>query len=322
MVLTDVQFKTLLEAAKTISFDAPLRPVADFVTSVLSLDEAAQMALFGDSNSEELLRVTNALTGEVDHLLNFEGGIPPFGVLITEAQPDRIAGFGVILSVCGADPKLVSRLKYHAGIRSVLIDIAQGHDLEAIAAAILQAACGNADATKGSGDQGIDVVGWQSILPTEPLFASLIERGKQWALPSWEKVFFLASSKANLGKKPKRDLINPAFIRELVGGWVIQRSSIGQWSQIGISPLSALQLILVTTYRLSADARKECRSLGVQIWSLSELIFLIGRHAPNAVFGETGDGAFDESAFKAWWGEKGKTRLSRITADEVLSDVI
>jgi hypothetical protein len=147
----------------------------------------------------------------------------------------------------------------------------------------------------------------------------LTERGKRWALPSWEKVYFIASSKANLGKKDEQDLVNPAFIRELVGGWVIQRTSVGHWNQTGISPLSSLQPIFVTTYRLSAEARAECRRLGVQIWSLSELIFLISKFGPDNLFGATGDSDFDKPAFAAWWGRKDKARASESNVEEMLA---
>src|SRR5439155_15438185 len=91
---------------------------------------------------------------------------------------------------------------------------------------------------------------------------------KPQVLPG-DKVFVFASSKAFTdGRQSRPELINRAHIRELVGGWVIQRSSVAKWQSVGIRMLSPVQMILVTTYRLSPDAKAECRALGVHVWGI------------------------------------------------------
>ena len=126
-----------------------------------------------------------------------------------------------------------------------------------------------------------------------------------------EKVFLLASSKAVIGaagQQPK--LISPAHIRELVGGWVIQRTDTGKWQKVGIRMLSPVQMILVTTYRLSLDAKAECRNLGIQVWGIPELIYLICLNAPASVFDAIHGYAFLPKAFRLWWKDRDKNRLS------------
>ena len=262
MPITDGQIGTIRAAATGLDFFAPLEPVMDFTIRVLGLSAEEQLALFGADDADEPLSLTNKLTAEIERLLTFEGAVPSFGILVAPDFVDRIGGFGTVMLACGAREKTVTRLRWHAEIRAQLRSVTKGHDLEAIAAAILEAAVGRGHATRGSGDQGVDVLGWQPLASTFPLFASLVERGNQPSISNWEKVFFIASSKANLQNAEQPTVLNPAFIRELVGTWLIQRTSIGHWSDAGILPLSAVQVILVTTYRLSSEARRECRRSG------------------------------------------------------------
>ena len=134
------------------------------------------------------------------------------------------------------------------------------------------------------------------------------------ALPG-EKVFLFASSKAFMKpKKPKKSdrrpkLIDPAHIRELVGGWLIQRSSAGIWQKVGIRMLSPVQMVLVTTYRLSAEAKAACLTLGIQVWGIPELIYLICLNAPATVFDAQNSYDFRLSEFRAWWKLREQTRL-------------
>jgi len=126
------------------------------------------------------------------------------------------------------------------------------------------------------------------------------------------RVYFVASSKAMMdatGEAPLR-LISPAHIRELVGSWVIQRSSVGAWAGIGLQMLTPLQLVLVTTYRLSDESQQDCHRLGVQVWGLAELTYLICRYAPPAVFSGP-NGAFSTAEFNVWWKDKDRGRLAR-----------
>jgi hypothetical protein len=125
-----------------------------------------------------------------------------------------------------------------------------------------------------------------------------------------EKVFLFASSKAVMVHKlGQTRLLDPAHIRELVGGWIIQRSSAGIWQKFGIRMLSPVQMILVTTYRLSNDGRAECHSLGVQVWGIPELVYLVCRTAPAPVFDAQNAYEFSAAEFRAWWTKRHQTRL-------------
>jgi hypothetical protein len=307
MKFSEEQLKQLRTAARALPFDAPLETVADFITRILEITPGEEAAIFGDADSDELTTATNTLTKEQERILLYDGQLPRFAVVVQDDQPDRIAGLGTVMGLLHDNPKLVARLAHHAQIRAALVALEKGHHLEAVAAAILHAACDSASATIGSSDQGIDAFAWQACLPASPLFAPTPLDCTDVMPMDWEKIYFLASSKANLSQDAKPDPINPAFIRELVGGWLLQRTGTGKWSQLGILPLSPVQLVLVTTYRISPAARGECMSLGVQVWALPELIFFIAKYAPDDVFAGA---TFDVAAFAAWWQTKDESRIN------------
>jgi hypothetical protein len=104
-------------------------------------------------------------------------------------------------------------------------------------------------------------------------------------------------------------LLQPAHIREVAGGWVIQRTSTGIWQKVGIRMLSPVQMILVTTYRLSDASKSECRELGIQVWGLPELIYLVCLSAPADVFDSSKGYAFSARGFGAWWRTHHRNRL-------------
>lgn len=105
--------------------------------------------------------------------------------------------------------------------------------------------------------------------------------------------------------------ISPAHIRELIGGWLIQRSDAGIWRQAAnIKMLSAIQLLLVTTYRLSDESLSLCRDLGVAVWGIPELIYLICKHSPDSVFPCHPSSTFDADGMSNWIDSSGNTRLS------------
>jgi hypothetical protein len=206
------------------------------------------------------------------------------------------------------DTKLRGRLAHHREIRTALRRMRNGHDLEALAAAIMKSKCGYGEATRGSGDQGIDAIGWKQLVLIEPSFTEG-HLSKKQTLPG-DRVFLFASSKAFTdGRLGPPELINPAHIRELVGGWVIQRSSTSKWQSAGVRMLSPVQMVLVTTYRLSLDAKAECSELGVQVWGIPELIYLICDAAPDAVFDTANNYTFSTRACNAWWKQRDRNRL-------------
>jgi hypothetical protein len=70
--------------------------------------------------------------------------------------------------------------------------------------------------------------------------------------------------------------------------------------------------LALTTYRLSINAKAECRSLGVQIWGLPELIYLCCTAAPDTVFDGANNYAFSKAAFNQWWKLKNQSRLMAV----------
>ena len=234
-------------------------------------------------------------------MIRDHGNLPSYVAFSDLLKAPTISGVDTFLLGCGLDGALIGRLQHHKQIRTALRQLQKGHHLELLAAAIMNERCNYGEATKGSGDQGIDAIGWRELLMIEPSFCG----GAIASAPlPGEQVFLFASSKA-LMKWSKKNrlpkLLNPAHIRELVGGWIIQRSSVGAWQNVGIRMLTPVQMVLVTTYRLSIDAKAECVSLGIQIWGMSELIYLICRSAPDSVFDSQAAYAFRPAAFRAWW---------------------
>jgi hypothetical protein len=238
-----------------------------------------------------------------------QGRIPSFALRVRTGHPSEISGIGTALALSGVSPKTATRLTHRETVRNSLRNVERGHNLEAITAAILAACCDSGRVTKGSGDQGVDGLAWKAFLPLNQFCCPRVNAESAQSPFSWEKIVVIASSKAHLGNTEEPALINPAFIRELVGSWVIQRTPVGKWNGEGILPLSPVQLILATTYRISSPAREECRSLGVQIWSLPELTYLVCEFAPDSVFPPDGLGAFNGQAFRTWWLAKAATRI-------------
>jgi hypothetical protein len=234
--------------------------------------------------------------------------VPDFCVYIDIHGKYQVSGLGTYLALKKVDIKLRTRLSKHKEIRAVLRRMRNGYHFEALAAAIMNSKLDFGEATKGSGDQGVDAIGWNRLMLIDPSFSEG-DLKKDLVLPG-EKVFLFASSKAftdGLENIPKS--INPAHIRELVGGWTIQRSSVGKWQSVGIRLLTPVQMILVTTYRLSNDAKSECRALGVQVWGIPELIYLICDSAPDFVFDDANGGSFNKACFSKWWKVREQTRM-------------
>jgi len=309
MALSAQDVRKIKEAARQISIVAPAERVEVFVCRVLGLNAVQRTQYFPSPDPTGLMAIAvGHLTTERERILGVECNIPKFAVYHDALKIPKTSGFSTYLEAKPVDAQLRGRLTHYQDVRAALMRLGDGHNLEALAAAIMQAECGYGEATRGSGDQGIDAVGWKELLLIEPALSNgSITPGE--VLPG-EKVFLFASSKAfTFGTTGQPKLINPAHIRELVGGWVIQRSSAGMWQKVGIRMLSPVQMILVTTYRLSADAKSECRTLGVQVWGIPELIYLVCLTAPVAVFDAAADFAFSSSEFRSWWKRRDQSRL-------------
>jgi hypothetical protein len=310
MALTAQETRQVLTSARQLTLDAPAERVEVFISRVLGLNPIQQAAYFPGPDPKGLLALAIAdLTGKREGILRDEGAIPSFAVYEDNLGIFHVAGLATYLESTGFDAAFRGRLSQHEQIRGALRRLRQGQDLEALAAAIMKEHYGQGEATRGSRDQGIDAIGSKELMRIDPSFSDGSIAIPQ-ALPG-ETVFLFASSKAVIGAgrgRPK--LLNPAHIRELVGGWVIQRSARGIWQKRGIRMLTPVQMILVTTYRLSPDAKGDCRDLGVQVWGVPELIYLVCLTAPQIVFDAKNGYAFSATAFRSWWKERHRARIA------------
>lgn len=310
MALSTTELELVARTARQLAFDAPRVTIEAFYAASLGMNAASQLAAFPDPDPTGQLAIATAhLTQAREEILQVNCDIPSYVVYDDPHLVASIAGLGTYLTEKGLAPEVVGRFAHRDSIRSRLRRLTQGHHLEAVGAALMASACSFGRGTRGSGDQGLDALGWKELIEVDTAFSNgtvvLDNDGVG------EKVFLLASSKAALSARANATpLLNPAHIRELVGGWVIQRSPAGMWRNLGIKMLSPLQMILITTYRLSADAKALCRELGVQVWGIPELIYLICLHAPNTVFDAAHPYRVDSTGFRRWWNDALSQRIA------------
>ncbi|MDO3517749.1 hypothetical protein [Ralstonia pseudosolanacearum] len=314
-LLSQADIQQVIKQAKALNESAPEKPIEDFFGDVLSLNKIQRASAFPDPDKDGVAAINiSHLTAARDSLLRDKGEVPPFVVFQKPPQNRTfIAGLCTYLQSRslphGYPSDFIDRVTSHRAIRTELLQIDKGHKLELVAAAILAASCHYGEATRGSGDQGLDAVAWNHLIQIDDAFLDGFI-GQKIVRPG-HRVMVVASSKAAIGADPDAlKLINPAHIRELVGGWLIQRSESSAWKGIGMQMLTPLQLVLVTTYRLSEESKAECQKLGVQVWTLPELIYLICRYAPPAVFSSGKSNAFSKTDFNAWWAQKAPSRIS------------
>jgi hypothetical protein len=312
MALSTQEIRQIVAAVRLLPINAAAVRVEDFICNTLGLNPAQRLAYFPNPDPIGHLEIATAyLTEERERILRDECAIPDFAIYKDGQSNFCVSGFDTYLASKGVDVNLRGRLAHHRNIRTTLRRVRNGHDLEAVAAAIMNVECDYGEATRGSGDQGIDAIGWKHLVLIDPCFTEG-DFTKNQVLPG-EKVFLFASSKAFTdGRSGSPDLISPAHIRELVGGWAIQRSSVGKWQSVGIRMLTPVQMILVTTYKLSINSKAECRGLGVQVWGIPELIYLICVAAPNTVFDAANNHAFSSTGFRTWWRQRNQHRLMAV----------
>ncbi len=309
-VLKKDQVAAVKKAARGIALWANSLTVEDFVGAALGLSGVQTAALFPTGDPKGTLAfITSELTKQREIILREETSLPTYVVTKSVAGVYQICGLLVYLQPT-TQAATLGRLEKYKQIRAVLVRLKKGHHLEAVAAALIKSWTGTAGATRKSNDQGIDAHGSMLFVPSE-LTVTVGDSLRQDHLIS-NRVFVLASAKAAIGtpisQRPK--LLNPAHIRELVGGWVIQRSEVGVWRTNGIRQLTPTQMILVTTYRLSEAAKSSCFDLGVCIWSIPELIYLICRFAPAAVFPGAAGARVNVQEFNKWWKPFDSSRTS------------
>jgi hypothetical protein len=309
------EIRRILVDARRLSLDSPVNTVEEFVSSVLGLNAAERIEYFpGPENAEDLLAdAVSHLTDARDEVLRNKCAIPTFAVYEDGLGIFHIAGLSTYLEAkdtSAAEAVLRGRLRQHVKIRKALRSLERGQHLEALAAAIMNSSCKYGEATQGSGDQGIDAIGWKDLMLVDSAFTNKLIRVRD-VLPG-EKVFLFVSSKATIGSEgATQSLLDPATIRELVGGWIIQRTAAGMWQRsAGIRMLSPVQMILVTTYRLSEDAKALCFDLGIQLWGIPELIYLVCKWAPDSVFEAPNGYNFSGHGFRRWWRERDRKRIT------------
>lgn len=311
MALTASQMKLVASRARALPIDAPAMTVEAFYGSVLGLNALQLGALFPKPDVSGIGAIQiSQLTLEREEILRDKCDIPSFVVYET---PVGFFICGLVTYYKSEKPlpadypsDFLDRLQQSNKIRNQLINLDKGHNLEVLAAAILAVACTYGEATKGSGDQGIDAIGSNNLIHVDSLFIDgEIDDAK---IVAGKKVFILASSKAGLGLTGSDvKIISPAHIRELIGGWLIQRSEASVWRNLGIQMLTPLQLLLVTTYRLSSESKADCNRLGVQVWGIPELVFLICRYGDAKIF--SGVSGFSAPNFTKWWDSKNISRI-------------
>ncbi|CAD6876207.1 hypothetical protein [Methylomonas fluvii] len=314
MALSSTDIQRVIDVAYKLDIYTPQRPIEDFFGDVLGLNAIQRASEFPDPDPTGIGAISiGRLTLARDELLRDKGQVPAF-VIYRDKTANRtfISGIAAYLSLKGlpadSPPDFLKRIEKHQSIRKELLQIDKGHKLELVAAAILSRVCHYGEATKGSGDQGIDAIGWNQLIRIEDAFLDGLATDN--VIRAGHRVMVVASSKAAIGSNPgDLKVINPAHIRELVGSWLIQRSESSVWKNLGVQLLTPLQLVLVTTYRLSEESKAECQRLGVQVWSIPELVYLICRYAPPEVFPIGRRPMFSPSKFADWWGEKQLTRL-------------
>jgi hypothetical protein len=314
MALTEADISVVVKAAKKLAIDAPEVSVESFYGSELNLSPVQLAAAFPDPDpGGEVAIAVSHLSLAREQMLRDKCEVAEFVVYSGVNGNSVISGLCTYLSrmqLSGSYPSdFLERIKKHKNIRATLLNIDKGHDLEVVAAAILSEACFFGAATKGSGDQGVDAIAWNHLVDIEEAFSHGAVGGG--LVRAGQKVMIVASSKAAIDSNfdnPK--VINPAHIRELIGGWLIQRSESGNWREFGIQMLTPLQLVLVTTYRLSPASKDECQKLGVQVWGIAELIYLICKYAPSSVFQRGGKFVFSPAKFNEWWHAKSHSRVS------------
>ena len=293
--LTKKKIDVVVKEAKLTTFSAPSTKLFDFGSKVLNLNVIQAGTLLDDS---ALMKIAAQLTEYRGKQLFDQGKIPDFVVHKPAGGGCEICGLGTFLGIRNFNTQIAERLKHRAEIRKTLRELEKGHFLEAVAAALLNSEMTKGYATQGARDQGIDAVGWSILFEMNE---AIVEKDNQKVYSPDAKVFAFSSAKKSMSTSDRISLISPAAIRETIGGWVIQRSNFGAWKREGVKMLSPVQMIFATTYRISEASRILCKELGVQVWSLSELVYLIVVNAPENVFDPSSGYQFCKAEFDKWW---------------------
>jgi hypothetical protein len=303
----------LSAAFDALAFDSVEISLDVFVTNMLGLN-VSQLSLYfpdlGAPAEDERYIFMDRLAGILDarrqKILRGEGRLSSAVLskrvdVLTNGYTYSVMGLGHYLTQNGEADQFVGRMAHHNSVREFLTGIGDGHKLEALAASVLRKIYKNCTLTQRSFDQGVDCFAGQEVLELsswccDPDMLFLLRK-------VGERLHIIASCKANEGNVAggNPSTISPAHVRELIGAWMIQRSDSGMWQQQArIKILSPLQLLLVTTYRLSDNSQSLCRRMGVAVWGIPELVYLISRHAPDSVFPPANNFTFSPNELDQW----------------------
>lgn len=285
--------KQLLTAAQSLPFDAAPTSLEIFVQNTLSLSAAQAGALAGNASLPSCIELMSQLSYFAERERFSRQNMPKYCVYEDATGTPHISGLSSRLAA--GDFRFSERLKHHDIIKNEIASITDGHHLEAIGAAIFKSGFGAGIATQSAADEGIDAIGKLTFGKLQDHH----ESARYGSRAIDEKIVFLASSKA-LMQNSRTTTLSPAAIRELVGASVVQRSASGAWQRQGIRLLTPVQLVLLTTYRLSDKSWRLCRELGLCVWALPELVTLICLVATDDVFDSTTH-IFRQAGFKQWW---------------------
>ena len=303
----------LVVAFEGIDVDAKPLALTEFVANNLSLNASERAALLpavetprDDERRLRLDSVAALLIARREALLH-GAGLLPSGVvyeetdLLLDQTEYYVAGLVDYLKRNGAEERFLGRIRQRSAVRSYAASFRDGYKLEALATGLLGEMLEDCYATQKTFDQGVDAFASDRILEIESWCCNgeLLSKVSKVG----HKLHVIASCKANLGNVSAGtpDTIPPAHVRELIGAWLIQRSAAGLWHrQAGVKLLSPLQLLLVTTYRLSDESLSLCRELGVAVWGMPEIVYLICRFAPDDVFPAAVGHAFIPAKADKW----------------------
>jgi hypothetical protein len=304
---------TVRQAFDSLSVDSAEIELTEFVATRLNLNPSQRTSLLpdrgtaqDDERSVRLDQLAGALELQREYALKTEARIPN-GILFkrTDSLLGRSSYFveGLIhfLSRNGSPDAFLGRVRDNAAIRRYLTGIGTGDKLEAIASSLLTKMFKESSATRRTADQGVDCFAHDEILQVHDWCCNA-GMGPELNLVG-KRVHIIASCKANEGNAADGipAVMPPAHLRELIGSWLIQRTDYGMWhSRAAIRFLSPLQLLLVTTYRLSDGSLNLCEKTGVTQWGIPEIIYLFCAYAPENVFPAIGEYKFSEAEADKW----------------------
>jgi len=255
---------------------------------------AVPLGYFATPLHQDVHFIRAEVTAYQRELVTLRCNLPNFAVYDNPANPaeQMISGPAWFVRHQFGDAILAKRFRLLSSIE-VAVRSATPREFEVLVSKLIAAIHGEGLATKSSRDKGRDVLGrhTKSLAFTMPSLRTSLGYG---AVPDWS---LTASCKHQTGGGgAAKTAIQPAFIRELVGTWAIER-----WTQNSIQSrylASPVRAVLATTYRLSTDSWELCSKCGIEVFSLPDVLLFTCKYAPDPVV--VSDRVFSLSAFKKW----------------------